>query len=113
MKTYDGEQTLMRIFVSEADKTDGKALYEVLLKTLRDEKIAGVTVLRGIAGFGAKSHLHKANILSLSQDLPIVIEVIDTQDNIDRVLGKIEGILPEGLVTLEKVRTLRYGEASN
>jgi hypothetical protein len=98
----------MRIFVSEADKTDGKALYEVLLKTLRDEKIAGATVLRGIAGFGTKSHLHKANILSLSQNLPIVIEVIDTQDNIDRVLGKIEEILPEGLVTLEKVRVLKY-----
>ena len=108
MKTYDGEQILMRIFVSEADKTDGKALYEVLLKTLRDEKIAGATVLRGIAGFGAKSHLHKANILSLSQDLPIIIEVIDTEDNIDRVLGKIDEMLTDGLVTLEKIRVLKY-----
>lgn len=108
MKTYDGEQILMRIFVSEADKTDGKALYEVLLKTLRDEKIAGATVLRGIAGFGAKSHLHKANILSLSQNLPIIIEVIDTEDNIDRVLGRIDKMLTEGLVTLEKVRVLKY-----
>lgn len=110
MKTHDSEQILMRVFVSEADKTDGKALYEVLLKTLRTEKIAGATVLRGIAGFGAKSHLHKANILSLSQDLPIIIEVIDTQDNLDRVLPKIEEILHEGLVTFEKVRTLRYGD---
>ena len=112
MKTYDDQQILMRIFVSEADKTDGKALYEVLLKILRHEKIAGATVLRGIAGFGAKSHLHKANILSLSQDLPIIIEVIDTQDNLDSVLPKIEEILHEGLITFEKVRALRYGKTN-
>lgn len=111
MKTFDGEQVLMRVFISEADKFEGKPLYEVLLNMLREEKVAGTTVLRGIAGFGAKSHMHKSSILSLSQKLPIVIEVIDSSEKIEAILPKIDCMICDGLVTIEKVRALRYGNA--
>ncbi len=111
MRISDSEQVLMRIFVSEGDKFEGKSLYEVLVNTLREEKAAGATVLRGIEGFGAKCHLHKSNILSLSQDLPIVIEVIDSSEKIDEILPKIDEMIGEGLITIEKVRALRYGNA--
>ena len=99
----------MRIFLSEADKLCSKPLYHEIIELLRTESIAGATVLRGICGFGAKSHLHTANLLTLSQNLPIVIEVIDTQENIDRVWPKIDDMLDEGLVTTEKVQVLRHG----
>ena len=111
MRISDSQQVLMRIFVSEGDKFEGKSLYEVLVNTLREEKVAGATVLRGIEGFGAKSHLHKSSILGLSQDLPIVIEVIDTSDKIDEILPKIDEMIGEGLITIEKVRALRYSNA--
>ena len=111
MKLSDSEQLLMRIFVSESDKFEGKSLYEVLVNTLRDEKVAGATVLRGIEGFGANRHLHKSSILGLSQGLPIVIEVIDTGEKIDEILPKIDNMIGEGLITIEKVRALRYGNA--
>ena len=86
MGTLEGDQILMRIFIGEADRYEGKAAYEEILQMLKREKIAGATVLRGIAGFGAKSHMHKASLLRLSQDLPIVIETVDTQENIERVM---------------------------
>ena len=108
MRVLDGEQLLMRIFIGEGDKHDGQPLYQALVELLRREKLAGATVLRGIVGFGAKSHLHTTHLLRLSQDLPMVVEVVDTPENIDRVLPQIDAIVREGLITMEKVRVLRY-----
>ena len=109
MKILEGQQTLMRIFIGEQKKHAHQPLYQAILETLRKENLAGATVLRGIAGFGAKSHLHSANLLTLSQDLPMVIECVDTRENIDRVLPKIEDIISDGLLTLENVDVIRYG----
>ena len=75
---------------------------------LRKEKLAGATVLRGIMGFGAQSHLHSAHLLTLSQDMPMIIECVDTRENIDRVLPIIEKMVSDGLVTLENVEVIRY-----
>lgn len=83
-------------------------MHAAILEMLREEKMAGATVIRGIAGFGAKSHLHSAHLLALSQDLPMVIECVDTQENIDRILPKLDEMLDDGLVTLEKVNVIRY-----
>ena len=111
MRILDGEQILMRIFIGEGDKHGRQPLYRALVELLRREKLAGATVLRGVLGFGAKSHLHTAHLLRLSQDLPMVIEVVETQENIDRVLPRIDGRVGEGLITMEKVRVLRYAPA--
>jgi PII-like signaling protein len=115
MRVLDGEQVLMRIFIGESDKAGGKPLYQELVEVFRREHLAGATVFRGILGFGAKSHLHSASLLRLSQDLPILIEVVDTQENIDRVLPKIDEMVDDGLITLEKARVLRYspGKGNN
>jgi PII-like signaling protein len=83
-------------------------MHAAILEMLREEKMAGATVIRGIAGFGAKSHLHSAHLLALSQDLPMVIECVDTQENIDRILPNLDEMLDDGLVTLEKVNVIRY-----
>jgi PII-like signaling protein len=112
MRVLDGEQILMRIFIGEADKAGKKPLYQSLVEFLRHEGIAGATVLRGVAGFGAKSHLHRASILRLSQDLPIVVEVVDSQVNIERILPQLDEMVLEGLITMEKVRVLKYGPGS-
>ena len=108
MRVLDGEQVLMRLFIGEADRHGGAPLYKALLELFRKEGIAGATVLRGIAGFGAKSHMHTASILRLSQDLPIVVEVVDSHDKIDALFPRLDEMVREGLVTLEKVRVLRY-----
>jgi PII-like signaling protein len=108
MRALQGQQTLMRIFVGEQDKYKHQALYLAIVQMLREEKLAGATVIRGIAGFGAKSHLHSAHLLALSQDLPMVIECVDTPDNIERILPKLDEMVTDGLVTLEKVDVIRY-----
>lgn len=108
MTALEGEQVLMRIIIGEDNHVDGKPLHRAIVETLREHRIAGATVLRGILGFGARSHLHTAGLLRLSQDLPIVIEVVDTEANIERILPVLDTLLPEGLVTMEKVRVLRY-----
>ena len=108
MRELDGESVLMRIFIGESDRYQGKPLYHLLVEMLRREKIAGATVLRGILGYGARSHLHTAHILRLSQDMPMIIEVVDTQENVDRILPEIEKFMQGGLITVEKVRVLRY-----
>ena len=113
MNKLQGQQTLMRIFIGEQNKFEHKAMYQVIMKIMREEKMAGATVLRGISGFGAKSHMHSASLLTLSQDLPIVIECVDTQENIDRILPKLDKIMDEGLVTLEKVDVIRYAPKEN
>lgn len=108
MKVLQGQQVLMRVFIGEQKKYGHKPLYQAIVEMLRAEKLAGATVLRGIAGFGAKSHVHAARLLALSQDMPMVIECVDTQANIDRVMPKIDDMLSDGLVTLEKVDVIRY-----
>lgn len=108
METLRGQQVLMRIFIGEQNKIGHRPMHTAVLEMLREEKMAGATVIRGIAGFGAKSHMHSAHLLALSQDLPMIIECVDTQENIDRVLPKLDEMLDEGLVTLEKVNVIRY-----
>jgi PII-like signaling protein len=108
MNHLTGQQVLMRIFIGEQNKYAHKPLYQAIVEMLREEKMAGATVIRGIAGFGAKSHMHSAHLLALSQDLPMIIECVDSQDNIERVLPKLDEMLDDGLVTLEKVDVIRY-----
>ncbi|MCA9771748.1 MAG: DUF190 domain-containing protein [Myxococcales bacterium] len=108
MARLSGEQVLMRVFIGDADRHGDGPLYRALVEMLRAEGIAGATVLKGTMGFGAKNHLHADHLLSLSGDLPVVIEVVDTAERIDAVMPKIDAMVREGLVTLEKVRVLRY-----
>jgi uncharacterized protein len=104
----EGEGKLLRIFIGESDKHGRKPLYQAIVEMLREEGLAGATVLRGIEGFGATSRLHTARILRLSEDLPIVIEVADTAERIEAVMPKIDEMVSEGLVTLERVEVVSY-----
>ena len=104
----EGEGKLLRIFIGESDKHDHKPLYQAIVEMLREEGLAGATVLRGIEGFGAHSHLHTARILRLSEDLPIVIEVVDGAERIEAVLPKLDAMIGDGMVTLERVEVLAY-----
>ena len=108
MARLEGEHTRVRIFIGEDDRCGAEPLYSAIVHMLRREGIAGATVLRGVMGFGANSVLKTANILRLSQDLPLVVEVVDTRENIDRVLPKLDEMISEGLVTLERVGVFRY-----
>jgi PII-like signaling protein len=108
VRVLDGPQVLMRVFVSESDHCHSRPLYEALVELFHRERLAGVSVLRGIAGFGTSSHLHTTKLLRLSQHLPIVIEVVDSQENVDRVLPQIESMMTTGLITFEEVRAIRY-----
>ena len=108
MSRLDGEQTLMRIFIGENDRFQGQPLYEALLEMFRAEGLAGATVLRGVAGFGASSVMHSDKLLRLSNNLPLVLEVVDSEPNIDAVLPKIDGMFSGGLITLEKARVISY-----
>lgn len=108
MESLRGQQTLMRIYISENDKYNHKPLYQVLLDLFQKEKVAGCTVLKGIAGFGAKSHLHSTQLLRLSQNLPLVVEVVDTRDKIKLLILKVDEMVTEGLVTIENVEVIRY-----
>ncbi|RLD09995.1 MAG: DUF190 domain-containing protein [Chlamydiae bacterium] len=94
---------LLRIFIGESDRYNGLPLYEWIVKRARREKMAGASVFRGIEGFGAKSHLHTAKILRLSQDLPILIELIDIEEKIDNFVEIIDPVIKEGIVTVENI----------
>lgn len=102
------EETLLRIFIGESDIHDGKALYEQIVIKAKELQLAGVTVMRGIMGYGANSQIHTAKILRLSEDLPIVIEIVDSEDNIKKILPYLEESIGNGIVTLEKVRSIKY-----
>lgn len=108
MRAIDGEQMMARIFIGESDRWQHKSLHVALLERLRREGFAGATAFRGLAGFGANSVLHSSHILRLSEDLPLVIEVVDTEERIQSLLGVLDEMVPEGLVTLERVRVIRY-----
>ena len=109
----EGEGKLVRIFIGESDRWEGRPLYEAIVHRVHEEGGAGATVLRGIEGFGAHSRIHTARILRLSQDLPIVIEIVDTSERIDALLPKLDGMITEGLITVEKVRILKYEAGRN
>jgi hypothetical protein len=100
--------TLLRIFVGESDKCQGRPLYEWIVRKAREQGLAGATVLRGLEGFGAHSRLHTAKILRLSTDLPIVVEIVDTEEKIQAFLPAIDDAIGEGLATLEKVEVRFY-----
>jgi PII-like signaling protein len=104
------DAVLLRIFIGEDDRSDGRPLYEAIVLAAREMHIAGATVLRGPMGFGRSSRLHTAKILRLSEDLPMVVEIVDAEDRIQALLGVIEPMMGSGLVTLEKVQVLRYGD---
>jgi uncharacterized protein len=108
MRKIDGEQVLMRIFIGENDKWQRRPLYLVLVELFRSKQLAGATVLRGVAGFGPRSILHTAGILKVSADLPLIIEVVDSQEHLDAVLPEVDRMMSGGLITMEKVRVLRY-----
>jgi len=102
------EGHLLRIFVGESDQHEGMPLHRWLVREARRHGLAGATVLRGMAGFGAHSRVHTSSILRLSDDLPIVIEIVDTQDKIEAFLPLVDGAIREGLATLEKVDIRLY-----
>ncbi|MCL5286548.1 MAG: DUF190 domain-containing protein [Acidobacteria bacterium] len=108
---FVGERTLMRIHIGESDKWHGKALYEALIELFRREQFSGVTVLRGVGGFGSTSVYHTDKILRLSQDLPIVLEVVEYAERIEKILPKLDEMVEGGLITLEKVRVILYRSA--
>jgi PII-like signaling protein len=99
---------LLRIFIGESDKWHGKPLYEAIVLKARELHLAGATVLRGPMGFGANSRLHTAKILRLSEDLPMVIEIVDAKEKIDELMPHIDQMVSEGLVTLERVQVIKY-----
>ncbi len=108
----NGESKLLRIFIGEIDKIGHTPLYESILLAARKEGIAGVTVLRGIMSYGASSHIHTAKLIDISEDLPIVIEIVDTDEKINRFLPVVNGLFDEcgrgGLITTERVNVLYY-----
>lgn len=102
------EGMLLRIFVGETDQYKGKALYEQIVIKARELNLAGATVLRGIMGFGADSRMHSTKLLQLSEDLPVVIELVDTEENLNKLIPFLDETVQEGLITLEKVRVIKY-----
>lgn len=99
---------LLRIFVGEADKHQGKPLYEQIVLKAREIGLAGATVTRGIMGYGAASRIHTSKVLRLSEDLPIVIEIVDTEAKLEQLLPFLDDVVEEGLVTIEKAQVLVY-----
>ena len=106
------DAVLLRIFLGENDRHEHRPLYEAIVLKAREAGLAGATVLRGPMGFGHSSHLHTAKILRLSEDLPLVIEMVDSEEKINTFLPTLDAIMGSGLVTIEKVKVLRYGNGS-
>jgi PII-like signaling protein len=109
MRVLDGDQWLLRIFLGESDRWRHTPLARALLERFRAEGVAGATIVHGVAGFGASSVIHTASLIELSTDLPVVIEVVDDQAHVDRLLPILDEMISGGaLVTLERVRVLKY-----
>jgi len=104
----EGEGKLLRLFIGESDTWHGKPLYQAIVERVRAEGLAGATVVRGIEGFGADSRLHTSRILRLSEDLPVVVEIVDTPEQIDRVVPMLDEMVGEGMLTLERVQIVSY-----
>lgn len=107
------QAVLLRIFIGEDDRDDGHPLYESIVLKAREMDLSGATVLRGAMGFGHSSLLHTAKILRLSEDLPLIVEIVDSEEKINGFLPALETIMSSGLVTLEKVQVLQYGVDQN
>src|SRR5579883_328329 len=105
------DAVLLRIFFGEDDKAGHVPLHEAIVLKAREMQLAGATVLRGHMGFGHSSHIHTTKILRLSQDLPVVVEIVDAQAKIDAFLPVLDGMMSSGVVTIEKVQVLQYGES--
>lgn len=113
MTRMEGEGKLLRLFIGESDTWHGKPLYQAIVERVRREGLAGATVIRGIEGFGADSHLHTSRILRLSEDLPVVIEIVDTPERIDRVVPLLDEMVREGMLTLERVQIVSYRSSAD
>jgi PII-like signaling protein len=107
------DAVLLRVFIGENDRYHDKPLYEVIVTTAREMHLAGATVLRGPMGFGKSSRLHSARIDRLSNDLPMVVEIVDSQAKVDEFLPVLDGLMGSGLITVEKVQVLRYGSPAD
>lgn len=105
---FEGERTLMRIHIGESDKWEGKSLHQAIVELFRHEGFSGVTVLRGVAGYGSASRIHTDKILRLSQDLPVVIEAVEYNERIEKILPRLDEMVGGGLITLEKVHVILY-----
>ncbi|HBR14015.1 MAG TPA: hypothetical protein DD723_00520 [Candidatus Omnitrophica bacterium] len=99
---------LLRIFIGEQDKWQGQPLYEVIIHLAKKQRMAGATALKGFMGFGAKSHMHTTKLLRLSEDLPIIIEIVDSEEKINQFLPHLDEMVKDGLITLEKAHVLMY-----
>ena len=108
----DGPALQVRIYVGEADHESGKPLYQAIVERLRERGVAGATVMRGIEGFGANAHLHTTRLLRLSEDLPVVIEVVDEDERIRAVLPELDALVGDGLITLQPVEVVAYRGAT-
>ena len=102
------EAELLRIFIGEADKYNGKPLFEEIVNLVRHKNMAGATVIRGLMGFGAHSRMHTAKILRISEDLPVIIEIVDEPEKIESLLPELDEMITEGMVTIEKIRVIAY-----
>ncbi len=102
------EGKLLRIFIGETDTYQGKTLYEAIVLKARELNLAGATVFRGIMGYGAASRIHSIKLLRLSEDLPVMIEIVDAGENIDKILPFLDETVKEGLITMEKVTVIKY-----
>jgi len=108
----EGTGLLARIYIGESDTWHGRPLYEAIVQLLRERGLAGATVIRGIEGFGAKQHLHTTRILSLSQDLPVLIEIVDQEERLRAILPELDSMVGDGLITVERVEVIAYRAAS-
>ncbi|MDD5078345.1 MAG: DUF190 domain-containing protein [Candidatus Omnitrophica bacterium] len=99
---------LLRIFIGEADKWNGKPLYEEIILLAKKSGLAGATAIKGFMGFGCKSHMHTANLLRLSEDLPVIIEIVDSEEKIGQFIPQLDAMVKEGLITLEKANVIMY-----
>lgn len=104
----EGEGQLLRVFVGESDRWEGRPLYEAIVRKVREKGLAGATVLRGMQGFGAHSRIHTTKILRLSEDLPIIIEIVDKAERIEGILPELDRMVTEGLITQERVHVIAY-----
>ncbi len=108
MTKLPAEGVLLRIFIGETDRYHGRPLYEQIVLKARELNLAGATVLRGIMGFGASSRIHTAKLLRLSEDLPVVVEIVDTEENVQKILPFLDEVVQEGLITMEKAHVIHY-----
>ena len=103
---HSEEGYLLRIFIAEGDRWHHQPLYEAIVQKARESRLAGATVLRGVMGFGAKSHMHTAKFLALSEDLPMIIEIVDSNEKLNAFLPELKAMLKDGLITLEPLQVI-------